>query len=149
MRWDFVWFRYSWMAWCQPVALCSRWSVFFTWKGCGRADRSCKFLEFLLPKRTGHPRGSVWYCDVSVQAVICSVSVLQPFTVPTWTMSSFVPVVGFKSSSTFLHSTVTFPAPLELIFSWYNNYVKAEQWQHHKIETTWANRVGKVVRRHL
>ena len=36
-----------------------------------------------------------------------------------------------------------------LIFSWYNNYTKAEQSQHHKIETPWANRVGKVVRRHL
>jgi len=21
------------------------------------------------------------------------------------------------------------------IFSWYNNYIKAEQWQHHQIET--------------
>jgi len=38
---------------------------------------------------------------------------------------------------------------LMLIFSWHNNYVKAEQWQHHKIETSRENRVGKVVRRHL
>jgi len=31
------------------------------------------------------------------------------------------------------------------ICSSYNSYIKAEQWQLHKIVTPWANRVGKVV----
>ena len=35
------------------------------------------------------------------------------------------------------------------ICSWHNTFNEAKQWQYRKIEITWANRVGKVARRHL